>query len=131
MHCTMPTIYHHLSFKELYDSCTKLLFIIVDNRNLPNKERIPHAIQMMKLIPTEPVLTSKPLGETNIPEPDLLEKNKMFKLQQIRHPVTRITILNDMIICLQRRHSHFFGKYLEEILMKLSGLRILEWMEST
>lgn len=54
-------------------SCTKNNMSNKRHINLPNKERIPHAIQMMKLIPTEPVLTSKPLGETNIPEPVLVE----------------------------------------------------------
>jgi hypothetical protein len=36
---------------------------------LPSNERSPHAIQITKLMPTEPVLTSKPLGDTKIPEP--------------------------------------------------------------
>ena len=43
--------------------------------NLPNKESRPQAIQIKKLTPTEPVLTSNPDGDTNIPDPIKLEKN--------------------------------------------------------
>ena len=32
-------------------------------------DRRPHATQMIRLSPTEPVSSSTPLGETNIPEP--------------------------------------------------------------
>lgn len=35
----------------------------------PNSESKPQASQIMKLTPTEPVRTSKPEGDTNIPDP--------------------------------------------------------------
>lgn len=38
--------------------------------NLPNKESNPQASHIQKLIPTDPVLTSKPDGDTNIPDPE-------------------------------------------------------------
>jgi hypothetical protein len=41
------------------------------NFNLPNNERTPQDIQIIKLTPTEPVLTSKPDGDTNIPDPKI------------------------------------------------------------
>lgn len=37
---------------------------------IPSNERTPHAIQMTKLIPTDPVRTNKPDGDTNIPDPE-------------------------------------------------------------
>lgn len=47
-----------------------LLWIWYENIfNLPNNESNPHASHIPKLIPTEPVLTSKPDGDTNIPDP--------------------------------------------------------------
>lgn len=42
--------------------------------NSPSNERRPQAIQMMKLMPTEPVLTSNPLGDTKIPDPNFFIK---------------------------------------------------------
>jgi len=39
------------------------------SKNSPNSETTPQANHTIKLIPTDPVRTSKPDGETNIPEP--------------------------------------------------------------
>lgn len=44
-------------------------FGLNDLSNLPSNESRPHAIQMMKLMPTEPVRSNSPEGETNIPDP--------------------------------------------------------------
>lgn len=44
--------------------------------HLPNNERTPQACHIRKLIPTEPVLTSKPDGDTKIPDPAEKEKYK-------------------------------------------------------
>ena len=41
---------------------------------LPNKESNPQASHIQKLIPTDPVLTSKPDGDTNIPDPKMYTK---------------------------------------------------------
>ena len=46
----------------------KMVFFFKFN-NLPSNDNSPQAIQMTRLTPTEPVLMSKPLGETNIPDP--------------------------------------------------------------
>lgn len=42
--------------------------------DLPNKESRPHASHIAKLIPTDPVRTSKPDGDTNIPDPTQCEQ---------------------------------------------------------
>lgn len=49
--------------------------------HLPNNERNPQACHIRKLIPTEPVLTSKPDGDTKIPDP---ATTKSKKVQNIR-----------------------------------------------
>lgn len=47
-------------------------------QHLPNKESNPQASHIQKLIPTEPVLTSKPDGDTNIPDPNRRHKREIM-----------------------------------------------------
>lgn len=47
----------------------------------PNSESKPQASQIMKLTPTEPVRTSKPEGDTNIPDP--VNRNRIKKENRI------------------------------------------------
>lgn len=54
---------------------------------LPSRESRPHAIQMMKLMPTEPVRSKSPEGDTKIPEPSTEQLIISFSksiLQKIR-----------------------------------------------
>lgn len=48
----------------------EFLVIVISSNYIPSRDNNPHAIHNTKLIPIEPVLTSKPDGETNIPEPE-------------------------------------------------------------
>ena len=53
--------------------CSQSEFIILfteKQSDLPNSDSTPHAIQMMKLNPTEPVRINKPDGDTKIPDPE-------------------------------------------------------------
>lgn len=45
-------------------------FKYISTQYSPNSEITPQENQMIKLSPMDPVLTSKPEGETNIPEPE-------------------------------------------------------------
>lgn len=47
----------------------KKIFLGNNVSNLPSNDSRPQASHIQKLIPTEPVLTSKPDGDTNIPDP--------------------------------------------------------------
>lgn len=47
--------------------------------NLPSSESKPQASHMIKLTPTEPVLTSRPEGDTNIPDP-AIEQNENVEM---------------------------------------------------
>jgi hypothetical protein len=66
--------------------------------NSPSNERRPQAIQMMKLMPTDPVLTSNPLGDTKIPDPFLIkivlnqQINEFLKLEKKNLPIIVPTI---------------------------------------
>lgn len=51
--------------------------------NLPNKESSPQASHTQKLTPTEPVLTSNPDGDTNIPDP-IKTKNERHLISNIQ-----------------------------------------------
>ena len=41
-----------------------------ETKNLPNMDKTPQAVQIIRLRPTEPVSSSTPFGDTNIPEPE-------------------------------------------------------------
>lgn len=64
-----------------------------DLLNLPSNDSSPHDIQMMKLMPTEPVRSSSPEGETNIPDP---ANNYLF-----------VAIVVHILTCTVRRLRNF------------------------
>lgn len=62
-----------------------------DPSNLPSNESRPHAIQTMKLMPTEPVRSNSPEGETNIPDPEI-NYSIVAHIQVVLAPESRISI---------------------------------------
>ena len=50
--------------------------------HLPRRAITPHRAQIMRLIPTEPLLANTPLGEMNMPEPEN-RKTKQIELTHI------------------------------------------------
>lgn len=71
---------------------------------LPNKDSRPHASHIPKLIPTEPVRTSNPDGDTNIPDPKRQnEHNKSISTGFDSNKLADIVVCDDshiLIVCL-------------------------------
>lgn len=53
------------------------------NIDLPISESTPQASHIIKLTPTEPVLASRPEGDTNIPDPTKKKRKNINKFEGI------------------------------------------------
>lgn len=69
-------------------------------------ERMPHAAQMMRLRPTEPVSSRSPLGDTKIPEPIIvpairatppIRDTVLFKPTALGFDIESSTLSSDVI----------------------------------